>query len=109
MERRLHQRRFLFRFRRGSRGTQPGEKPPTFCNARMTEREVREHCRLSCTSETMLKHAMDRMTLSARAYMRILKVARTIADLDGSPDVGEAHLGEAIQYRHLDRPLLESM
>ncbi len=84
-------------------------KPPTYCNARMTEREVRKHCALTRQSEALLKQAMDAMTLSARAYMRILKVARTIADLEGTEQIAEHHLSEAIQYRHLDRPLLESM
>ena len=81
----------------------------TFCNARMTEKQLRTHCALNRSSESLLRSAMDAMTLSARAYSRILKLARTIADLDGATDIGEQHISEAIQYRHLDRPINEAM
>lgn len=74
-----------------------------FSNALMTTSEIREHCKLSGESAQLLKNAMERMKLSARAYDRILKVSRTIADLAGSEHIETAHLAEAIQYRSLDR------
>ena len=74
-----------------------------FCNAQMTSRMVRQYCIIDETGQQILKDAMDRLGLSARAYDRILKVARTIADLDGSADIGLGHLSEAINYRSLDR------
>ncbi len=74
-----------------------------FCNAQMTSRMVRQYCVIDEAGQQILKNAMDRLGLSARAYDRILKVARTIADLDGSADIGLGHLSEAINYRSLDR------
>ena len=74
-----------------------------FCNAQMTSRMVRQYCIIDEAGQQILKDAMDRLGLSARAYDRILKVARTIADLDGSADIGLGHLSEAINYRSLDR------
>jgi magnesium chelatase family protein len=75
------------------------------CNADMGAREIQRHCRLTPGAETLLRLAMAEYNLSARAYARILKVARTIADLDGAGDIAEPHVGEAIQYRQLDRAL----
>jgi magnesium chelatase family protein len=72
-------------------------------NARMSLGDVRRHCALDDRLADLLQHAMERLALSARAYDRILKVARTIADLDGAESIGAAHLLEAIQYRGLDR------
>lgn len=72
-------------------------------NAQMTTKQIRKYCKLNEKSLEMLKNAMERLNLSARAYDRILKVARTIADLDNSEQVQEHHIGEAIQYRSLDR------
>ncbi|MEM8601183.1 MAG: ATP-binding protein, partial [Bacteroidota bacterium] len=76
-------------------------------NAQMPSRLVREHCRLDDAGQNLLKMAMNRLGLSARAYDRILKVSRTIADLDTAHDstdtVTAAHVSEAIQYRSLDR------
>lgn len=72
-------------------------------NAQMGSKQLRSVCKLNKEGRQMLEIAMDRMSLSARAYDRILKVARTIADLDNAVDVSLAHLGEAIQYRSLDR------
>ncbi|HEY0092161.1 MAG TPA: YifB family Mg chelatase-like AAA ATPase [Flavobacterium sp.] len=72
-------------------------------NAQMNTKQIREHCKLDSTSLQLLKTAMDRLNLSARAYDRILKVSRTIADLDDAEDVRSHHISEAIQYRSLDR------
>ena len=74
-----------------------------FANAQMSSRMVREYCRIDEAGQLLLKQAMDRLGLSARAYDRILKVARTIADLDGSPNIEIGHLSEAINFRNLDR------
>jgi len=76
-----------------------------FANARMTSRHVRQHCRLGGDAQALLKQAMDSLGLSARAYTKILKVARTIADLEGRDDIQIHHLSEAISYRTLDRAL----
>jgi magnesium chelatase family protein len=74
-----------------------------FANAAMSPRLIREHCALDTGSEKMLETAMLRQGLSARAHDRILKVARTIADLDGSEQIQTTHISEAINYRSLDR------
>ena len=81
-----------------------GEKK-IFCNAHMETRHVRKHCELDGPSQELLKTAIEKLGLSARAYDRILKVARTIADLDAKPAIESSHIGEAIQYRSLDRKL----
>jgi magnesium chelatase family protein len=73
------------------------------CNARMNTRLLHEHCMVDNTGSLLLKNAMNRLGLSARAYDRILKLSRTIADLDRSENIGSPHLAEAIQYRSLDR------
>jgi magnesium chelatase family protein len=69
----------------------------------MNTQELKAHCALDEASSELLKLAMNKLQLSARAYERILKVARTIADLDGKEQIESAHLSEAIQYRSLDR------
>ena len=74
-------------------------------NARMTPKQIKEHCRLDAESQELLKMAMTELNLSARAYDRILKVSRTIADLDSATDIQSQHISEAIQYRSLDRQL----
>lgn len=74
-----------------------------FCNAQMPSRMVRDICELNVAGTNLLKTAMTRLQLSARAYDRILKVARTAADLSGSTEIKIEHLAEAIQYRSLDR------
>jgi magnesium chelatase family protein len=79
-----------------------GEKK-TFANAQMVPKMVRKHCAISAEGETLLENAITRLGLSARAHDRILKVARTIADLESSPAIEPKHLSEAIQYRTLDR------
>ncbi len=74
-----------------------------FCNAQMSSRQVRQYVELDHAGNLLLKNAMDKLGLSARAYDRILKVARTIADLENSASVEVRHISEAIQYRSLDR------
>ena len=79
-----------------------GEKK-TYCNAQMASKLIRKFCGISAESEKLLENAVTRMGLSARAHDRILKVARTIADLEASENIQTKHLSEAIQYRTLDR------
>ncbi len=74
-----------------------------YCNAQMSSKILREVCRINSAGSLLLKTAMERLDLSARAYDRILKVSRTIADLDSSEDIMPEHLAEAIHYRSLDR------
>lgn len=74
-----------------------------YCNAMMPSNMVKEVCQINTAGRTLLKTAMERLGLSARAYDRILKVSRTIADLAGSEEIKAEHLAEAIQYRSLDR------
>ena len=71
----------------------------------MTPRLIRQYCRIDAESEQMLERAMTRIGLSARAYDRILKVSRTIADLNSSESIATEHVSEAIQYRTFDRTL----
>jgi magnesium chelatase family protein len=78
-------------------------KNPIHCNAQMTPKLVREFCILDTQGDKLLSYAMEKMGLSARAYDRILKVARTIADLDNSSSIQTSHISEAISYRSLDR------
>lgn len=77
--------------------------PQIHCNAQINPKHIRRFCSLSDTGQGLLKKAMEKLELSARAYDRILKVARTIADLEGSKDVQTTHIAEAIQFRSLDR------
>ncbi|WP_309380541.1 YifB family Mg chelatase-like AAA ATPase [Cerasicoccus frondis] len=77
----------------------------TACNARMSHRQIRQHCAINREQGDLLQQAMEELKLSARAYDRILKVARTIADLAGAASIDTVHLLEAIQYRSLDRRL----
>jgi magnesium chelatase family protein len=72
-------------------------------NAQMNVKQIRKYCKLSSESMSLLKTAMEKLNLSARAYDRILKVARTIGDLDASKNISPTHIAEAIQYRSLDR------
>jgi magnesium chelatase family protein len=75
----------------------------TKSNAKLTTREIDKWCAADQAGQALLKQALTRLGLSARAYHRILKVARTIADLGGAANISAAHIGEAIQYRRLDR------
>ena len=79
------------------------DSPDVFCNAQMSSRQLHQYAVLDTASSSLLKSAMLKMNLSARAYDRILKVSRTIADLDGSENILPSHIGEAINYRNLDR------
>ncbi len=78
-------------------------KAEVYCNAQMNPQTVRNLCKIDTAGQTLLKQAMEKLGLSARAYDRILKVARTIADLAESDEIEIAHLAEAIHYRSLDR------
>jgi magnesium chelatase family protein len=72
-------------------------------NAQMNTKQIRKYCKLDIPSKALLKNAMEQLNLSARAYDRILKVSRTIADLENKIDINGSHISEAIQYRSLDR------
>ena len=75
----------------------------TYSNSEMSSKHIRQFCKLDRKSAELLKKAMNSLGFSARAYDRILKVARTIADLEKAVDIGADHIAEAIQYRSLDR------
>lgn len=77
-----------------------------YCNAQMTPRHLKKYCQIGEESKSLLEQAIDKLGLSARAYTRILKIARTIADLEALENITPAHIAEAIQYRSLDRTLL---
>ena len=79
------------------------DSPDVYCNAQMSSKQLRSICKITEEGQQLLKIAMDRLGLSARAFDRILKVSRTIADLADSNDIKTEHLAEAIQYRSLDR------
>jgi magnesium chelatase family protein len=76
-----------------------------FCNAQMSKKQIEKYCKINDNGKNLLYKAIDKLNLSARAYDRILKVARTIADLEQSEKIEISHLSEAIQYRSLDRKL----
>jgi magnesium chelatase family protein len=80
-----------------------GNKPDLHANAQMSPQMVREVCKITTAGQTLLQKAMEKLGLSARAYDRILKVSRTVADLAGSDDIQLEHLAEAIHFRSLDR------
>lgn len=79
------------------------DQPGIHANAHMSAKDLRRHCRVTPPVEALLRTAITRLGLSARAYHRVLKIARTIADLDAAPELGPVHVSEAIQYRSLDR------
>jgi magnesium chelatase family protein len=80
-----------------------GKSKPIFSNSQMNTQQIRTFCELSPDAERLLERAMQQQGLTARAHDRILKVARTIADLGAEPDIAVKHIAEAIQYRTLDR------
>jgi magnesium chelatase family protein len=79
------------------------QKDKIHCNAQMKNRHITKYCTLDQASHVLLERAMEGMGLSARAYHRILKIARTIADLEANSAVSSVHIAEAIQYRSLER------
>jgi magnesium chelatase family protein len=79
------------------------ENQRIYCNSQMNNRQIRSHCELNAESGAMLEKAVDKLGLSARAYFRILKIARTIADMSQSAHIRTEHICEAIQYRTFDR------
>ncbi|MBN1626131.1 MAG: YifB family Mg chelatase-like AAA ATPase [Deltaproteobacteria bacterium] len=81
------------------------QRTKIFKNADMNSRQIRKFCEVDSASEVLLERAMDRLGFSARAYSRILKISRTIADLEESPEIKSDHVAEAIQYRSLDRKM----
>ena len=93
---------------KGARGVQHGrfQGKRIFCNAQMTSRHLKRYCMIDEEGDRLLEQAMTKFGLSARGYTRILKVARTIADLEGAEAISPHHLSEAIQYRTLDRGIL---
>jgi magnesium chelatase family protein len=82
-------------------GTDDGQSVTT--NATMSPRQIRRHCRLDTAGETLLKQALTELGLSARAHDKVLRIARTIADLEGEENIQSHHIAEAVQYRRLDR------
>ena len=83
----------------GARFSKLDSKHPIFCNADMRVGEIRQFCRLQDEGQSLMRTAMSQLNLSARAYHRILKLARTIADLAGCDEIQSVHLAEALQYR----------
>ncbi|MBN1251469.1 MAG: YifB family Mg chelatase-like AAA ATPase [Bacteroidales bacterium] len=79
------------------------DMPEVYANAQMSSKQIRKYCQINDSGQILLKNAMEKLGLSARAYDRILKVARTIADLAANENIETEHLAEAIQYRSLDR------
>jgi len=78
-------------------------KTKIHANAQMSSRHIKKYCKIDDDSAALLESAIDKLGLSARAYNRILKISRTIADLEAVTDIQSAHIAEAIQYRTLDR------
>src|SRR5204862_2857329 len=87
----------------GARGVQQKRFGNATTNASMGSKQLKAHCELSDSCLLLMKQAMDELGLSARAYDKVRRVARTIADMEGADQINEAHLAEAVQYRLLDR------
>jgi len=85
-----------------------GKDKGIFCNAHMSHKQIRKYCKLGQKEQDLLKMAMTELNFSARAYNKILKIARTIADIEESKDINSDHIAEAIQYRSLDRAIFFS-
>jgi magnesium chelatase family protein len=79
------------------------EKTKSHANAQMGGKEIKRYCALKLESDKLLERAINKLGLNARAYSRVLKVGRTIADLAGAENIESSHIAEAIQYRSLDR------
>jgi len=79
------------------------DRKEMYCNAQLSSKDVRKYCDIDSSCDELLKTAISKFGLSARAYDRILKVSRTIADIEDSPNIQPFHISEAIQYRTLDR------
>lgn len=77
-------------------------KPGRFSNAQLDSKELGQYCILRKEAKGLLEKAIDRFSLSARGYTRVLKVARTVADLEGAPQISAEHIAEALQYRSID-------
>jgi magnesium chelatase family protein len=86
-----------------SKRTSGDEMNRIYCNAQLDSSAIRKYCVMDDTAELLLKNAYDKMGMSARGYDRVMRVARTIADLDGAEIIGARHIAEAIQYRSLDK------
>ncbi|MEO0156084.1 MAG: magnesium chelatase, partial [candidate division WOR-3 bacterium] len=84
-------------------------KRKIFCNAHMETKDIRKYCAIDEESQNLLKTAIEKFGLSARAYDKILKVARTIADLESSDVIKVQHIAEAIQYRSLDKDVWQKL
>lgn len=91
------------RFQSATQSGEEGDAAGRYCNARLSAAHLREFCPVSEEGTVLLKAAFERLGMSARAYDRILKVSRTIADLEGAEVIQSAHIAEAVQYRGLDR------
>lgn len=103
----------MFRRHQGTRDGRPAAPVQQICGHSLPQqcgtfrKALQRHCRLLPESRAILLRAVEELALSARAYDRILKVARTIADLEGSPDIQDSHLYEAVQYRAFEHSLRE--
>jgi magnesium chelatase family protein len=85
------------------------DKHKIYCNAHLGSKDIRKHCVIDEQSQSLLKTAIERFGLSARAYDKVLKVARTIADLEEKEDIRIEHVAEAIQYRSLDKNVWQKL